>query len=129
MIVLDASAAIELLRGSGAGRTVAEYLRTDEALHVPHLLDVEVTQGLRRLVRTGELEPARAEAALDDLTDLAAVRHSHDGLVRRAWTLRENLTAYDAVYVALAEVLDATLLTLDARLAKAPGHQVTIHLL
>ncbi len=130
MIVLDASAAIELLRRSEIGRQVAERLADDdEALHVPHLLDVEVAQGLRRLVRIGEIAPTRAEAALAILADLAVVRHGHEGLLPRVWAMRDNLTAYDAVYVALAEVLDATLLTLDGRLAKAPGHRAQVRLL
>ncbi len=130
MIVLDASAAIELLRGSVAGREVAERLAAeDHTLHVPHLLDVEVAQGLRRLVRIGELAPTRAAEAIEDLTDLAAVRHAHEDLLPRVWAMRDNLTAYDAVYIALAEALDATLLTLDRRLAKAPGHRAQVQLL
>ena len=130
MIVLDASAAIELLRRSEIGRRVAERLAADdEALHVPHLLDVEVSQGLRRLVRVGELSPTRAGAAIEDLSDLTVVRHAHDDLLLRVWAMRDNLTAYDAVYVALAEALDATLLTLDGRLAKAPGHRARVQLL
>ena len=130
MIVLDASAVIELLRGSVAGREVAERLAAeDQTLHVPHLLDVEVAQGLRRLVRIGELAPARAAEAIADLTDLTAVRHAHQDLLPRIWAMRDNLTAYDAVYVALAEALDATLLTIDRRLAKAPGHRAQVQLL
>ncbi len=130
MIVLDASVVIELLRGSVTGRGVAERLAADyPALHVPHLLDVEVAQGLRRLVRIGELAPTRAAEAIEDLTDLTAVRHAHEDLLPRVWAMRDNLTAYDAVYVALAEALDAKLLTLDRRLAKAPGHRAQVELL
>ena len=130
MIVLDASAAIELLRRSDIGRHVANLLAgDDEDVHVPHLLDVEVAQGLRRLVRIGDLRPARAGQAIEDLANLAAIRHTHEGLLPRVWALRDNLTSYDAVYVALAEALDATLVTLDAGLAHAPGHTASVELL
>ena len=113
-----------------AGREVAERLAAeDQTLHAPHLLDVEVAQGLRRLVRIGELAPARAAEAIADLTDLTAVRHAHEDLLPRIWAMRDNLTAYDAVYIALAEALDATLLTIDRRLAKAPGHRAQVQLL
>jgi predicted nucleic acid-binding protein len=130
VIVLDASAAIELLRRSTIGLAVAARLGDErEDLHVPHLLDVEVSQGLRRLVRVGELTVSRAREAIEDLADLDTVRHSHEVLLQRVWHLRDNLTAYDAVYVALAEALDAPLLTLDARLANAPGHRAEVELL
>jgi predicted nucleic acid-binding protein len=130
VIVLDASAVIELLRGSETGRAIAQRLSSDdEGLHVPHLLDIEVAQGLRRLVRVGELDPTRGEAAVEDLADLAALRHPHEDLLPRIWEMRDNLTAYDAVYVALAETLDAVLLTLDQGLARAPGHHARIELL
>jgi predicted nucleic acid-binding protein len=91
------------------------------ALHAPHLVDVEVAQALRRYVREGDLEAATAVAALDDLRSLDLRRHAHEPLLARVWALRENLTAYDAVYVALAEALDAVLLTCDARLTRSPG--------
>ena len=130
MIVLDASAVIELLRGSETGQVIAERLSADqETLHVPHLLDVEVAQGLRRLASLGELASARAEAAINDLADLSAVRHPHEDLLPRMWVLRNNLTAYDAVYVALAEALDAALLTLDGGIARAPGNRARVELL
>lgn len=101
-------------------------LDSAESLHAPHLLDVEVAQILRRFVRRGELAPDRAREALDDLASLPLERYSHEILLSRVWTLRENLTAYDAVYVALAEILDATLLTRDARIPRAPGHAARI---
>lgn len=129
MIVLDASAAIELLRRSPVGSTIADLLMSDEGLHVPHLLDVEVAQALRRLTTAGELSPARATLALEDLGDLDAERHSHEHLLPRVWELRENLTAYDAVYVALTETLDATLVTLDRGLANSPSHRANVRLL
>lgn len=122
MIVLDASALVELLLGTQAGRKVAERIADPRlGLHVPHLADVEVAQVLRRYVREGALEAGAGAAALADLRALDLERHSHEALLERAWSLRENVTAYDAVYVALAEALDAPLLTCDARLARAPG--------
>ena len=122
MIVLDASALIELLLATDQGRVIAARIADPRlGLHVPHLVDVEVAQALRRYVREGELETASARAALDDLRSLDLERHSHEPLLDRVWALRANLTAYDAVYVALAEALDTTLLTCDGALARAPG--------
>ena len=122
MIVLDASALVELLLGTSLGRTIAERIANPAAgLHMPHLADVEVAQALRRYVREGELDAGSAALALDDLRALDVQRHSHEPLLDRVWALRENLTAYDAVYVALAESLETTLLTCDGRLARAPG--------
>ncbi len=129
MIVLDASAVLELLLATVAGRRVAERIRSPRlSLHVPHLLDLEVLQALRRYVATGSLSSERARLALENLGDLGLVRHEHDVLLLRIWALRENLTAYDAAYVALAEGLKAPLLTLDKRLASAPGHRARIEL-
>jgi predicted nucleic acid-binding protein len=85
------------------------------------LADVEVAQTLRRYVREGALDPDSAATALEDLRSLDVERHGHEPLLERVWALRDNLTAYDAVYVALAEALDARLLTCDVRLARAPG--------
>jgi predicted nucleic acid-binding protein len=122
MIVLDASALVELLLGTDQGRSIAARIADPElGLHAPHLADVEVAQALRRYVREGELDPAAAAAALEDLRSLDLERHGHEALLSRVWALRDNLTAYDAVYVALAEALDSTLLTCDGRLARAPG--------
>ena len=121
MSVLDASAVVELLLGTERGRAVADRVADPRlSLDAPHLLDVEVAQALRRLVSGGELDAEAAAAALDDLVSLDIDRHSHEWLLGRVWILRENLTAYDAVYVALAEALDTTLLTCDRRLARAP---------
>lgn len=122
MIVLDASAVLELLLGTECGRTVADRI-ADPAmgLHVPHLVDVEVAQALRRLVQFGELDQDAARIALEDLRALDLDRHAHEPLLDRIWALRKNMTAYDATYVALAEALDAILLTCDGRLARAPG--------
>jgi predicted nucleic acid-binding protein len=122
VIVLDASALVELVLGTPAGRTVAARI-ADPALglHVPHLADVEVAQALRRYAKEGEVDARAAVAALEDLRALDLHRHAHEPLLDRVWELRHNLSAYDAVYVALAEVLDATLLTCDGRLGRAPG--------
>ena len=122
MIVLDASAVLELLLGTPAGRSIATRIADPAiSLHVPHLLDVEVAQALRRYVRERELTSKDAQAAIEDLRSLDIERHAHEPLLDRVWVLRENLTAYDAVYVALAEALETTLLTCDAKLARAPG--------
>ena len=122
MIVLDASAVIELLLDTVAGRRVA-ILIDDAAigLHVPHLLDVEAISALRRFARERIIANEDAKAAIEHLLALDLQRHSHEGLMERAWALRENVTVYDAMYIALAEALDATLITCDGRLARAPG--------
>jgi predicted nucleic acid-binding protein len=122
MIVLDASAVVELLLGTQLGQSIRTRI-ADPALglHAPHLVDVEVAQALRRYVREGELDRGTAVAALEDLRALDLERHSHGPLLDRVWALRENLTAYVAVYVALAEALDAVLLTCDGKLARTPG--------
>ena len=130
MIVLDASALVELILNTAGGQKVAERLRDPGlGLHVPHLADTEVAQALRRYVAAGDLSPADGEAALDDFRALDLQRHAHEPLLERVWELRGNLTAYDAVYCALAEVLDASLVTFDARLAKAPHVQARIELI
>ena len=122
MSVLDASAVVELLLGTERGREVAARIVDPQlSLDAPHLLDVEVAQALRRLVSAGDVEAETAEAALHDLVMLDIERHSHEWLLGRVWSLRENLTACDAVYVALAEALDTTVVTCDARLRRAPG--------
>lgn len=130
MIVVDASALLEFLLQTPLGARVEARLFRDEAeFHVPHLVDVEVVQGLRRLVRTGEVSTARARGAIEDLIDLDLHRHSHADLLLRAWTLRDNITAYDAMYISIAEALDATLLTCDGPLAAAAGHVARIELI
>jgi predicted nucleic acid-binding protein len=127
VIVVDASALLEFLLQTPLGVEVeARLFRDDDELHAPHLVDVEITQGLRRLVRAGEVPFGRAEDAIVDLADLDLHRHPHVDLLGRAWKLRDNITAYDAMYIALAEALDASIVTCDGPLAKAPGHQVRI---
>jgi len=130
LIVLDASAALELLLGTPRSRRVAlRALVPAETLHVPHLLDLEVAQVLRRWVASGQVGEDRARQALDDLAALDLTRWPHDVLLERVWQLRSNLTAYDAAYVALAEALRAPLLTCDRRLASAPGHHALVELI
>lgn len=93
------------------------------------LIDVEVTQALRRLVRAGEVSAERAAAAIEDLVDIDLHRHAHLDLLARAWKLRESLTAYDVMYVSLAEALGATVVTCDTRLANAAGHRAQIEVI
>lgn len=122
MIVLDASALVELLLATELGITIADRIEDPQlSLHIPHLADVEVAQTLRRLEKSGQIDPKAAVTALSDLRDLDIERHAHEPLLDRVWALRENLTAYDAVYIALAEALETTLLTCDGRIARAPG--------
>jgi predicted nucleic acid-binding protein len=129
VIVVDASALLETLLRTPAAIAVEKWLfDSGRSLHVPHLLDVEVAQVLRRYVASGAIEEARGRAALADLGTFPLVRYPHDFLLPRVWELRNNLTAYDAVYVALAEALDAPLLTRDRRLAGAPGHHARVEL-
>jgi predicted nucleic acid-binding protein len=129
MIVVDASALLEaLLRTPAAAAVERRLFEAGETLHAPHLLDVEVAQVVRRYAATGEIEPDRGRAALADLADFPLRRYPHGFLLDRVWELRHNLTAYDAVYVALAEVLDAPLLTRDRGLAGAPGHHARVEL-
>jgi len=130
VIVVDASALLEFLLQTALGtRVEARLVRDRDEFHAPHLADVEVTQGLRRLVRAGEVSPARAAEAIADLADLDLHRHPHLDFLTRAWKLRENVTAYDAMYVALAEALDAPLVTCDRPLASTAGHGAAIEVI
>ena len=129
MIVIDASAAVEWLLHSSAGRRIEERIYAGrESLHAPHVLDLEVAQTFRRLVREHAISSERAGEALTDLLLLRILRHPHSSLLPRIWHHRHNLTAYDAAYVALAENLDAALLTRDTRLAAASGHAARVEL-
>jgi predicted nucleic acid-binding protein len=129
VIVVDASALLEALLRTPAAIDVEKFLfDSSQTLHAPHLLDVEVAQVIRRYATNGEIDADRGRAALADLADFPLRRYPHDFLLPRVWELRNNLTAYDAVYVALAEALDAPLLTRDRRLAAAPGHHARIEL-
>lgn len=130
MIVLDASALVELVLDTPAGRIVAERIADPAVgLHVPHLADVEVVQALRRYLRDGEITPEDAAVALDDFRALDLQRHAHEPLLERVSALRSNLSAYDAVYVVLAEALDTVLLTCDGPLSRAPGMAKRVELI
>jgi predicted nucleic acid-binding protein len=130
VIVLDASAVVALLLSTPLGRRVAEEIGSPTVtLHAPELLDIEVLQAVRRYVRLGAISPDRALISLEALQQLDITRYRHAELLTRIWALRENLTAYDAAYVSLAEALGAPLLTIDTRLAAAPGHQAEVRLL
>jgi len=127
MIVIDASALIEvLLRTSRAAAVEALIFAPNATLHAPHLIDVEVAQVVRRYALAGELDAERGWQALGDVSDFPLSRYPHHLFLPRIWELRDNLTAYDAAYVALAEALEAPLVTCDARLARAPGHRAEV---
>jgi predicted nucleic acid-binding protein len=120
LIVVDASAILEvLLQTSVAPRVSSRIFGAGETLHAPHLLDVEIAQVLRRYVRSGVISAQRGAEALTDLADLPLNRYPHVVLLPRIWQLRHNATAYDAAYLALAEALDAPLVTRDRALASA----------
>ena len=130
MIVVDASVVVEVLLRTPAADAIAERVFDPrEALHAPHLMDVEVTQVLRRYVARGEVKPEHGRALVALLAQLPITRHAHQPLLARIWALRENLTAYDAAYVALAEGLRAPLLTRDKRLASASGFLASVELI
>ena len=129
MIVLDSSAIIEvLLQTKSAPRIEKRIFTTGETLHAPHLIDLEIAQVLRRYCTHGELDSERGREALSDLTDFPITRYRHDIFLPRIWELRQNMTAYDAAYIALAEALPAPLITLDERLVSAPGHSAITEL-
>lgn len=122
MIVLDASAAIELLLATDLGHRVEQAVfATDELVNAPHLLDAEVAQVLVRLLRKKQMLPDQVAACLADLRELSIIRHAHVDLLERMVELGANATAYDATYLALAEALDARLVTCDRKLARVPG--------
>jgi predicted nucleic acid-binding protein len=130
LIVVDASALIEVLLGTSAGSRLAErFFAEGETLHAPHLLDVEVAQVLRRYVLSRLFGAERGVEALEDLADFPIARYPHQPFLPRIWELRHNVTAYDAAYLALAEALAAPLVTRDAKLASATGHQARIELM
>lgn len=128
MIVIDASAVVDLLLRRNATMLEARLLADCWRLYAPELLDLEVIQVLRRFVHVGELPAERAMQAIEDLEALPIERYPHSPLLHRIWKLRHNLTAYDAAYVALAEALDVPLLTRDVRLAHASGTRAAIEI-
>ena len=129
MIVLDASAAIDWLLQTSAGQHIDKRIYShNESLHAPHLLDLEVTQVLRRLAFQAVISAHRADEAVRDLLDLRITRYPHDVLLPRIWQHRHNFSAYDAAYIVLAEKLRATLVTRDRRLASASSHAARVEL-
>lgn len=130
MIVIDASALVELLVGGTprAARIATRIEDPAESLHAPHLIDLEVTSVLRTLEARRLISSALATRAITDLLVLDIVRYPHEALVPRIWQLRGNLTAYDAAYIALAENLESPLVTCDGQLAAAPGNRAQIEL-
>lgn len=120
MIVLDASAAVAWLLGLSGARTVENHMAV-ATVHAPELFVLEVAQTLRRYEQQGHLTSTRSAEGFEDLSDLDIALYPHRPLLPRIWQLRDNLTTYDASYVALAEALDTQVLTLDVRLANAPG--------
>jgi predicted nucleic acid-binding protein len=127
VIVADASAVVEVLLNTPVASDISRHLfAAGETIHVPHLIDVEVLHVLRRYARTVELGNDRAEQALLGFADMQLHRHPHDVLLRRIWELRHNWTAYDAAYIALAEALDAPLITRDRALASKSGHRARV---
>lgn len=129
MIVIDASVLAPALADDGPDGDQARARLDGEVLVAPELIDLEVGSVLRRLVRTGQLPGRRAEQALSDLIAIPVERAAHGPLLARCWLLRDNLTIYDASYVALAEAMNSVLVTADARLARAPGLRCPIEVL
>jgi predicted nucleic acid-binding protein len=128
VLVVDTSAVIGALVGRPPDRQLLDRLGVDGDLCAPHLLDIELLHVLRRLVIGGQLSEDRAADARDDFADLAVARYDHVALADRTWELRHDLTAYDATFVALAELLGVPLVTCDPRLADAPGNRAVTEL-
>jgi predicted nucleic acid-binding protein len=121
MLVVDTSAVLAALASRPPDPALVKRLADDGDLHAPHLIDIEILNALRGLVRGGQLSEDRAQDVRTDVEDLAIVRYGHQPLADRVWALRDNFTAYDAAFVALAEALEVPLVTCDVRLANAPG--------
>jgi predicted nucleic acid-binding protein len=129
VLVVDASVIAPLVADGGPDGDTYRAAVRGQVLAAPDLLRVEVLSAIRRHTATGQLNARQARRALDDLLDLPVALYATTPLLRRCWELRANVTSYDACYVALAEALDAALLTADARLAAAPGLRCDVTLL
>lgn len=129
MPVIDASTLTTVIADDGQDGDLARARVHGQQLSAPEVIDLEVTSALRRLHANGALDARRVGLALQDLWDIPLRRASHRPLLRRCWELRDNLTPYDAAYVALAELSETTLLTTDARLARAPGITCAVEVL
>ena len=127
MVVIDASALVALLLEGPSG-PIQDRLR-EQTLAAPYLVDLEVASALRRRVRRGVLSPAEAGVRVATLAALPVERHAHTRLLPRIWDMRDNISTYDAAYVALAETLGLPLLTADRRLARAPGVRCAVEIL
>lgn len=126
MIVADASAVVEFLLGTPAGDRARARMAEAGTVHTPALVDVEVAQAVQRLAREGTIGASHGKALIEILQEMPIDRRQVDPLLPRIWSLRDNLTAYDAAYVALAEALGCALLTFDERIAGAPGLRAEI---
>lgn len=129
MLVVDASVLVVALADDGPDGDQARARLRGERLALPELADLEIVSVLRRQIRAGAVDTRRAGLALEDLAALPAWRAPHRPLLARCWELRDNLTVYDAAYVALAEAMQATLLTGDRRLSGASGPRCPIEIL
>jgi predicted nucleic acid-binding protein len=126
LIVLDSSAAVDLFAWRQHGSWVRTQIERDGDAHVPHLFDLEVVAAIRRLVTRGTVQPREAALAVDELSLMRLARYPHLSFISRIWELKNNVSPYDAVYVALAEALEAPLVTTDLRLARSPGLPVDV---
>jgi predicted nucleic acid-binding protein len=129
MLIVDASALYEVVVGARRAELIRQRLDADPELAAPHVIDVEVLSTIRRDYMLGRLDPTLARQAVADLQAWPGERFAHVNLVRRAWELRDNVRTWDAFYVALAEALDGTLVTLDSRLGRVQGLRCSIEVL
>ena len=129
MLVIDASVLAVALLDDGPDGDVVRHRLHGEQIAAPALIDLEVALVWRGLARGGHLDPRRVGLALDDLRDLPIQRVEHTPFLARCWELRDNLTIYDAAYVALAEALQAPLLTGDRRLSRSTGPRCVIEVI
>lgn len=126
MIVVDASAVLEVLLRTDRAEAVEEELFGGATLHAPHLLDLEVTRALRRYQWVGDLRSERARQAMALYLELGIERYPHDAFLPRVWQLGEDVNPCDGLYLALAEALEAPLVTTDPKLAGLPGHTAEV---
>ncbi len=129
MLIVDASCLYEVVTGTARAEVVRVRMAAEPDLAAPHVIDVEVLNTIRREHLRGELDATAARQAVEDLRDWAGERFSHRGLLTRAWELRSNMRGWDAMYVALAEAMDATLITIDARLSRVRGLACRVELM
>jgi len=126
VIVVDASAVLEVLLRTRGAAAIEARLFSGVTLHAPHVIDLEVAQVIRRYERAGDLSPRRGAEALEDFGAMRIERYSHEPFLGRIWEMRHNATAYDGAYIALAEALEAPLVTRDVRLSSVPAHAARV---